>query len=211
MNRRRWLISAAVALGLALVAVAIAWAVGDSPPDDDGGDAVAVWNVARARPAPCPPIDRTYPTMPIGGCKVAVESGPVAVTIRSAIGDMRIESCTFKLELLVDASGATMADGIRVSGDSPCNDLGACDYKEPRPWRGRIERGEDGRLHHVLDACFDTCFGRFVGELTLSLERIAPGVWRQRADRALVGRSGYQLDGAWRVGRGGVDFRPPTS
>jgi len=110
----------------------------------------------------------------------------------------------------VDGSGRTYLEGVTPAGESPCNDMDACDHEDIKPWRGRIEAEPDGSLTHVVNACFDTCMGQFVGKLRLSLKRVG-GRWVQVADRALVGGSGYQLDGSWAIDRPGLDIRPSGS
>jgi hypothetical protein len=174
------------------------------------GGGVRVSDGAGARQAPCPAIDASDPLAPQGGCKVDMASRDVAIVIRTVVGDMHFGTCSYEHDMLVDGAGRTYLVGITSGGPNPCNDMGVCDHENAKPWRGRIESGPDGRLAHVVDACFDTCMGQFVGEMRLGLERV-DGRWVQTADRALAGDSGYQIDGGWDVTEGDLDIRPSGS
>lgn len=74
-------------------------------------------------------------------------------------------------------------------------------------WKGRI-RAVDGRLEHVVDACLDTCAGRFQGKLVTRLTRTAKG-WRSSSDTGSIGDSGWELrDVRWDWEPKSWDFGP---
>jgi hypothetical protein len=189
---------------LAVSVVVVFLAAGASASAATGGS-VTVWDTSGERRVACPPIEAAKPRAPRGGCVVETNSRPIDIVIRSVVGDMEFGTCVYDFDLRVDGSGLTYLENIVAAGPSPCNDMKACDNDHPKPWRGQIEAGQDGRLTHVVDACFDTCMGQFVGKLELDLERVG-GRWALLADRALVGGSGYRLDGGWDMEGGGIDF-----
>jgi hypothetical protein len=184
----------------------IAPVVGASP----APDAVTVWDTSGPKAEPCPPIDFSDPRDPKGGCPTDMFSGDIDIVIRSLVGDMLFGRCSYEHDMIVDGGGHTFLENIAPGGPNPCNDMGACDHEDVRPWEGRIQTASGGRMTHVIQACFDTCMGQFVGELRLRMERV-DGSWRQTADRALIGDSGYQIDGSWRMGERGIDIRPEES
>lgn len=192
---------------LALLGAVLLAAAGARPA---AAEDVRVFDTSGPRPVPCPPVDVSNPREPRGGCGTDVVPEGTEIVVRSVIGDMLFGTCSYGLDMLVDASGRTHVVNIAVGGPNPCNDMNACYHEDIRPWRGQIEAGPDGRLTHVIQACFDTCMGQFVGELRLGLERDGDG-WRQTADQAQVGDTGYQLDGYWRVTEGDIDIRPDGS
>lgn len=195
---------------IALFAAGLAAAAGlllpAAPAQAEGG--VTVWDTSGKRPAPCPAIDDSNLRKLRGGCLVDMDSSGFDIVVRSIVGDMVFATCEYWHDLRVDGSGRTYLESIDPGGPYPCNDLNACDHKDVLPWRGRIEAAADGRLTHVVDACFDTCMGQFAGELRLELKQVE-GRWVQTADRALVGDTGYQLDGGdWTMLQRGLDIRP---
>lgn len=192
-----------------LVAVAALLLTAPAAADAAAGD-VRVWDTGGARPVPCPAIEVDRRGDLTGGCALEVSSGDFAIVIRTVVGDMEFGSCPYGYEMLVDGSGRTKLVDVAPGGQSPCNDMRACNRDDVKPWSGRIEAGPDGRLTHVVQACFDTCMGQFSGELRLGLSRIGDS-WRQTADRALVGDSGYQLDGSWDIEQRDLDIRPVGS
>lgn len=192
--------AALVGLGL-LLPVAPAAAAG----------AVTAWDTSGKRPRPCPAIDASNPRRPRGGCLVEMDSHDLEIVVRSVVGDMQFgTACLYSHDMRVDGQGRTYLEGMDGGGPSPCNDTDACDHEDIRPMRGRIEAAPDGRLTHVVDACFDTCMGQFVGELRLGLKKVE-GRWVETADRALVGDTGYQIDGDWSMGQRDLDIRPARS
>lgn len=192
--------------GLCLVALAAALIAAPAA----AAGAVTAWDASGKRPTPCPAIDAGDPRKLRGGCEVEMDTRGIAIVIRSVVGDMPFGTCFYSFDMRVDGSGRTYLEEIAVGGPSPCNDMKPCDNDDPKPWRGRIEAAPDGRLSHVVDACFDTCMGQFVGELRLGLERV-DGRWTLTADRALTGSSGYQIDGSWRTEQRDLDIRPNAS
>ncbi|HEX2161332.1 MAG TPA: hypothetical protein VHF88_05865 [Thermoleophilaceae bacterium] len=199
MAASRWAIALAVAVA-AISASAVETGAASAAE-------VRVLDTSGPRPVPCAALDLWNPQDPRGGCSTDMFSGSIDIVIRSVIGDMLFGHCTYEHDMLVDARGRTRLLNIQSGGDNPCNDMGVCEYGRRRPWKGQIEAGPDGRLTHVIQACLDTCMGQFVGELRLSLERI-DGRWIQTAERALVGDSGYQIDGSWRMRNRDIDIRP---
>jgi hypothetical protein len=200
---------AAALVATAVVAPPPAGALGStagSAPASVAG-AVEVSDTSAGRRTPCPPVDSRNPRELRGGCVVDMISRDIEVLVRTVVGDTKLGDCLYRHDMRVDARGRTYLEGIGAGGPSPCNDLEACDRHDVRPWHGQIEAAPDGRLTHVVDACFDTCMGQFAGELRLTLERVG-NRWAQIADRALVGDSGYRLDGGWDVERRNLDIRP---
>lgn len=170
--------------------------------------AVTVWDTSGKRPQPCPAVDADDPRALSGGCLVEMHTGAITILIRSVVGDVEFGTCLYEHDMRIDGSGRTYLEGIKGGGPSPCNDMGACDHEDELPWHGQIEAAPNGRLTHVVDACFDTCMGQFIGELELGLKRVG-GRWQQNADRGvLVGDSGYQLDGIWDMEQRHIDIRP---
>ena len=191
--------------GLLVVGLAVAVALLLPAP---AAGAVTVWDTTGERAVPCPAVDDSDLGALRGGCLVDMYSRELDIVVRSVVGDMVFATCKYWHDMRVDGSGRTYLESIDPGGPYPCNDLNACNHKDVRPWRGRIEAAPDGRLTHVVDACFDTCMGQFAGELRLGLERVGDR-WVQTADRALTGDSGYRLAGGWYTEkRNVIDIRP---
>jgi hypothetical protein len=172
------------------------------------GGAVTVWDTSGGAPKRCTAIDTSDPQGDFeGGCVVDMHGQGIDTTVRTVVGDMRFGSCTYEHNLRIDGSGRTLVEGMQPGGPRPCNDMGACYHEEVEPWEGQIEVDRDGRLIHVVAACFDTCMGQFEGEMTFHLRR-SGGVWRQRASEEQAGSSGYVLDGSWEMEQRSIDIRP---
>jgi hypothetical protein len=141
-----------------------------------------------------------------GGCVAHSRGGSVALTVDMLGGRLPFARCQARYTLYVDGRGRTVLAEVAFAGPSPCNDATSCFSDEGvRFARGRILRGPGGELHHVVDACFDTCIGRFAGRMETTIVRDGR-TWRELADHALAGASGWELDGDWRlVGRLRID------
>jgi hypothetical protein len=147
-----------------------------------------------------------------GGCELRATGRDVELGLMAVVGPVFFGSCYFDFTLSVDGSGRTLISDVFVYGTSPCTDGQGCvagpvatGDRAALPWPGRLRERADGRLVNVVDACFDTCLGRFRGRLELEL-RHARGGWRAVASRALVGTSGWRVDGSWELDMDGVAF-----
>jgi hypothetical protein len=149
----------------------------------------------------CPPIRiaEDYPEDIEGGCELSATGRGIDLVVKTMVGEMRFGTCDVNYTVRAESSGRTVVHQIQVRGDTPCNDADACFTDESfLPWHGRIVEDGRGNLRHELDACFDTCMGRFEGKLVLPLTRDARG-WRADATTADLGTSGLELDGRWRM------------
>lgn len=195
----RWLLGLLTALIIVLATAPLAHGV--------AANGVTVWKAGGAEREPCPDIEVRGGKVR-GGCVVSLASGvTVDIAVRSMVGDMKFGTCSVNHEMRVDSRGNTRIDVLAIEGPNPCNDGGLCYRKNERPWTGKIQAAPGGQLAHVIDACLDTCMGQFAGELRLGLSRV-DGSWVETADRALVGDSGYRLDGEWKIGGPKIDIVP---
>lgn len=193
---------------LPVVLVALVAALSVAAPSAQGASGGGVVVTKAGTDEPCPEIDASDPEDVRGGCRASVAGkGTIAIVVRSMVGDMEFGRCSFGHELRVDGTGGTYLTDLTIEGVNPCNDQGPCFRKAERPLKGQIEAGPDGRLTNVVEACLDTCMGQFAGELRLGMERVE-GRWVATADRALIGDSGYQLDGMWDLGKARFDVEP---
>jgi hypothetical protein len=196
---------------IATVAVAgtVAVGLGSGPP--------AAGTAAGERLAPgCGPIE-VRGTRALGGCELRTVRGKLDLTVLSMFGDEPLGRCPYRFTARVGGGELVLEDvWIRpyevpdpAKRQAGCGDVMPCQgpvetAREGRrgvPWRGRVEsRGSDA-FAVEMDACFDTCFGRFEGPMPLSLRRLADGGWRLTADRTPVGTSALELDGSWDLGR----------
>jgi hypothetical protein len=197
----------AVVVALALLVLAAA-----STPNATAAP-VSVWQGPASTARPCSdPNPRAYPKV-TGGCVARARAAKVAIIVRTAFGDLPFATCTVHYALHIDRSGRTWIHDLDILGPSPCNDAVGCwedddEYRGELPWRGRIETIADGRLRHRTEACLDTCMGRFEGRFTTILAPAARG-WRARpSGSAMIGTSGWKLDGAWRMPAAVFDVRP---
>jgi hypothetical protein len=152
---------------------------------------------------PCPAIDREDPDRPRGGCVTKVDGSLIAVSVRMMVGDMDFAKCSYAHRLRVDAAGRTSIEQIKSVGPDMCNDVTVCKKdRASTPWEGRIRWVRDGAFVNVVNACFDTCMGQFVGRLEMRFER-ANGGWRAVPRHDLVGATGLELDGGdWTIPTG---------
>lgn len=177
-------------------AALLAWSLSAGSPAERTAEAVVAGPAAGAEP--CPRLVRRSPGLIEGGCEVRVD-GELALTAMTLVGPLRFARCDVEGLLRVGGDARTALSDIAIIGQQPCNDVTPCFGEEHTfPLEGRVVARPDGSLLHVLDACFDTCLGRFAGELELPLRRSAAG-WRMDAQRAVVGLSGWELDGALRL------------
>lgn len=225
--RGRWRVAGWLLVAAAALAV---WSV-QPRADSAGGLAAAPASASPASPAPqhrltvpgraarpastfggpggarCGRV-RTDPEIGVarGGCVMRARRGSVALIVNTLGGRLPFARCEMRYTLHVDGSGRTVLAGVSFLGVSPCNDATNCFSSERVHFpRGRILRGPDGELRHVVDACFDTCIGRFAGRMESTLVRDGRA-WRELADHALAATSGWELDGDWRlVGRMRID------
>jgi hypothetical protein len=194
-------------------AVAAGWLSSGSRPALAAGGAVAV---ADGTGAPCWPLlaDR-YPHV-AGGCVVGAGARRVRLTIGTAFGGFTFGTCELAYRVLVDRKGHTWTDSVVFRGprnvNNGCSDVGACEdaANDPLPWRGRVSVVRDGRFVHRMDVCLDTCIGRYVGPLEVTLSRHGRG-WRATAANVGIGRSGLRLDGRLALGGQGLQLKEIAS
>lgn len=151
----------------------------------------------------------------LGGCALEVSAADTTFEVVTMFGDHSLGECPMLLRLQIGPEGSIgiadltlLASSGRSAG--PCADIDACRRRLPDgrwtddklAWRGRLTSSE-GRFTATVDACFDTCLGRFEGRATLRLSPTRQGGWRLRASRTTVGTSGLELSGSW-------DLSPPT-
>lgn len=202
-----WLGALTVILGLALLTPGSLESATDSgaAPSET---AVIARDGSGSEAKPCPPVRRPEPDLVEGGCVLRVDTRGVAIAINSVVGKLSLSSCLLKYVMRVDASGRTVLHEMVIDGPSPCNDVRPCyDDEYLYPLDGRIVLAGDGELINVVDMCLDTCLGRFEGPLELLL-RGGGTEWRAKADRALVGVSGWEFDGSWALRTDGLDVEP---
>jgi hypothetical protein len=171
-----------------------------------GESTVGAARTVEGRTAPCEPL--TVDGLELeGGCRIIVAPARVTFTAVGIFGDVPLATCAVGLTVAIGPAGtlaaAPVVNSLDGAASGPCGDVLACRRSadperlgEQPPWRGRLStRGR--AIEADLDACLDTCLGRFEGRLRLDLERTPARQWRMRADRAAVGSSGLELAGAW--------------
>lgn len=195
-----------------LLAVAFAWPGNDGLADESApraekpaGESVKVLAVDGETRHPCPDIAAPS-SAGRRGCVLNATSGGVTFAVLTAVGEFRFGRCEMYFTTRVDGSGKTLTEDVGVLGESPCPDVKPCfpghfrDRRDRPPWSGRIWARAGGAFEHVVDACFDTCLGRFEGRLRIELQNRG-GIWRARTDVGAVGTSGWRVaDGAWDLG-----------
>jgi len=156
-----------------------------------------------------------------GGCRVEAREAPGRFAALTLLGDHGLAECLVSFELRIGGSGELAATEVYSSDlrdpralssgvSEACGDVLACrrsvgptGYPTPEdilPWSGRLI-AFDGGLVAELDACFDTCMGRFEGPLSLDVTGSAERGWRIGARRAAAGESGFEVSGGWRLER----------
>jgi hypothetical protein len=203
MRRRRGGHRAALGLAVALIATAVAAAAVATADDLDLSVGVAKGDrLAPCREAKVRGLDA------LGGCELTVSETPMRFTVVSVFGDQPFAHCPLSYRMRIGPTGSLVLSDIATSqftGDvhGPCGDTLACrrDVQGPDedklPWTGKLSASNDGSLHADIDACFDTCLGRFEGNARLDFEQLPNGVWRMRATLVPVGTSGMEIAGSW--------------
>jgi hypothetical protein len=162
------------------------------------GEAVGVRESAGS---PCGDlVDGRFPEIS-GGCQIDVTTRRTKLTVTTVFGDFRFAVCPSSYPISVDSRGRTWTGTRQVAipgGSGPCGDINSClDEDGQLPWRGRLGSAGDGTVLHVVDACFETCVGYFVGEISMRLTRHVGG-WRAELTGD-VGDSGLRLQSALAV------------
>jgi len=207
----RRLLAAGGGLALLAGAAGLAWALAPA-----SGSATGVTVTGGSAGAPCPDVEIAG-ARARGGCVVDVPKAPAALAALTAFGDHRLARCMVGFELRIGGSGELALTGlvaddledrraVALGVSEACGDVLACrrvegaDYyptaRDKLPWPGRVV-ASGSRLTAELDACFDTCLGRFEGTLSLDLAERAGGGWDLAGRRAAVGDGGLELDGRW--------------
>lgn len=181
-------------------------------------DGVRVWDSAARPPRPCPEV-QMITGLPGGSCVVRAVAS-MDLKVATAIAQFPFATCSIEYNVRIDRTGRTLVSELEFDGKSPCPDIRPC-FPDPvyvlseslgPPWKGRIVKTGEGRYEHRVDACVDSCLGRFEGKLVLRLERQGVG-WRALTQRGgPVGLSGLSLGtGSWRWKglRAGLG-QPPT-
>jgi hypothetical protein len=206
-------------VGLMLAGAVLAWtAIGDraplAPAADRGADiAVSMPRAGDDRLDRCGEL-RGEGADVSGGCVVKVADERSKMSILTMFSRMPFATCGFEYDLHVGSDGTVaFADVGITTVKGPCADAVACldpastfDDVRKIPWRGSIEAAGQGGFRLTVDACLDTCVGRFEGPLELDLLPSGPG-WALEARSAPIGKSGFLLDGRWNVGRMGLEPR----
>lgn len=149
---------------------------------------------------PCSKIVVESPVVATGGCELRTIAGGIDMAIVSPLSHFVFATCGLGYNIRIDGSGKTLLETVRVFGLSPCFDVEACfpGSRETKQytyrWKGRI-RAVGDRLEHIIDACMDTCVGRFEGRIVTNLRRTDRG-WRASTEVGSVGSSGWQMRGA---------------
>jgi hypothetical protein len=186
------------------------------------GDTAAAQGADRV---PCPAV-RADGLSATGGCAVDARGGRVSFRVLSAVGVIEFANCRVAHTIYMDRGGRTLVDDFAVHGQQPCSDIDACwkgdDREQSYPWKGRLIRygggsirAGGGDLRHDVQACFDTCMGRFEGIVSISLDPTArdwskpdlPRSRRATAPGRTLGSSGLQLDAAWTIDMYDVDIK----
>jgi len=146
-----------------------------------------------------------------GGCVLEAE-GTFQFTVLHAFGDRLYASCDLNLLLQIDGQGKFIvtsvgsARGVEPAGDT-CGDIYMCGNGdgESALWRGRVVSTRGGMRARVVNACFDTCLGRFAGPVSAPLSSLSGEKIRLKLRLAALGTSGLALSGHWDLKRGGRD------
>jgi hypothetical protein len=133
---------------------------------------------------------------------------------------MYFGDCTVGFDLSIRADGHAIADRVTIGGRSPCNDIRPCvpdallrrrpypglgfPLTAALPWPGRLAPSSGNRFRGWIDACFDTCIGRYAGRLPVDLKRVG-GEWALIARKAGVGDGVLQIDVQWEMAPGRLE------
>ncbi|MEX1141498.1 MAG: hypothetical protein WEB79_04220 [Thermoleophilaceae bacterium] len=161
---------------------------------------VSVADTGGGKARPCPAVrPGAKPGTFAGGCMATAAGSGVLLTVNTLAGRMLFARCDVTYTMRVDRHGRTALVGLRFSGDPVCADARTCfEGARVSTPRGRIAAAAEGRLLHVVELCLDTCIGRFAGEMRTALTPDGAG-WREEARHSLVGTSGWEIDGSWRL------------
>jgi hypothetical protein len=170
-----------------------------------GGSSSVTVRRGRA-PRACPPLTIRWPIV-TGGCTVELDGKKLQLSVVGPFGEMAFARCNVSFDLHLDGTGRGWIMGVNGEGGGPCFDVMPCQASLSAmiPWRARID-SRKGDLRLRMDACLDTCVGRFAGEWDLDLVRRRGG-WSARARQAMLGTSGWRFDGELRS-RDDVDLVP---
>jgi hypothetical protein len=136
------------------------------------------------------------------GCRVKARGDDLEVRLITPLGVVPVGRCEVTFDLILGQWGDAYAQDVHFGGISPCGDIGICGIDGAAgdlPWPGEVHAGRGGASHLHLDACFDTCFGVYRGSFRLDLRPDEQGRLGAVADRAQVGDTALELDGAWRL------------
>jgi hypothetical protein len=146
------------------------------------------------------------------GCLVRAKAPKqdLRFTVITPFGSMKFADCEYRYTAHIASDGATWLGFLRTGGGNPCGDMQPCLVEGAaiqRPWSGRIHADGQGELYMRVDICLDTCMGWFEGKTRLDLDRVG-GAWRIRADKAMVGDSGLEVDGEWTTKDRNLQLQP---
>lgn len=150
-------------------------------------------------------------------CRIEVTPTAVDASVLNPFGRMPFATCDVEFTLHVEPDGRTWTDDFvgRSGGagySAACGDFEACGIRASgghMRWTGRITMGPERELRHrFTDMCLDTCVGKFRGDWTVDLRKSDRG-WRLRADDAMVGVSGWTIDGEMRARTTALSFSAP--
>lgn len=169
-----------------------------APGEPTGEGAATVSNAANARRPRCPEVtSRRFPVIS-GGCVLTTDDEWLELSVRSPFGTMDLGMCEIWFRLRLDGKGRGWLDQFSIAGPNPCNDVVPCFDRNDHviPWQARIEdavAADPGSNRLSLDACLDTCVGRFEGDWKLDIvER--PRGWRLRPTGGLA-KTGWHFSG----------------
>lgn len=161
---------------------------------------VEVRDTSNGADVRCSEIRTLGPAAATGGCLIDAFAGEVDMKVVTSLGQFDFGTCGASYTVRIGGRGRTLTEEVLVLGPSPCPDVEPCfpgdsnDDLDPYRWEGRI-RAIGDRLEHRVEACLDTCMGRFEGELVTPL-RERGGRWYAMAEEGAVGMSGWALGGA---------------
>jgi hypothetical protein len=189
------------ALGILLAILMLGCFLPAGPTVADQGDTVASEGKGEDKQV-CDSVDTVG--LPVkGGCTMRAVAGPndLRFTVVTPFGVVPFSDCGQSFTVHVDSAGSVWLGFIRSDGGNPCGDVQPCLVEgmgTQRPWTGRIRVADDGEVRMRVNICLDTCMGWFEGPTDIGLRRV-DGAWRLRADDALIGDSGLEVDGEWKT------------
>jgi hypothetical protein len=173
--------------------------------------AVTVDDVSRATPARCmPAVDVPDVTSPDGRCQLEEATQDVELSVLTAFGEVHLATCSIYRNVAVAGDGTVASSSFTVVGGRGCDSVTTCRGGRygftPVRMPGRLYLDGAGRVHRVLDVCFDSALGRFRGRVDVTLHREG-GEWWSRNRSMPVGLTGWTLTGDWRLKRNINDRR----